>query len=263
MALTLFASVASLALIVFREPVKRELRKHPLAYAIARGPWNSLNEARDILRTRKLKRQSGALIDEYLGHHSVRKLQIGSGGNNLDGWLNTDIEPRPGQAYLDATRPFPIPDGTFGYITSEHVFEHLTYPEGRVMLAESYRILRPGGRIRIATPNLLRLVGLFQADKSDETKRYLARKIEAHGWPSDPNPECFILNLQLSSFGHRFVYYPGTLRSSLAAVGFQSIGEFALGESDDAELRGVEVRNKGATSEMNAFETMVLQAVRP
>lgn len=252
-----------MALIAFREPAKRELRKHPLAYAIARGPWSSLIEARGVLRTWRLQRQSVSLIDDYLAHHSVRKLQIGSGGNTLDGWLNTDIEPLPGQAYLDATKPFPIPYGTFGYITSEHVFEHLSYPEGRVMLAESYRILRPGGRIRIATPNLLRLVSLFQADKSEETKRYIARKLDAHGWPHEPTSECFILNLQLSSFGHKFVYDPETLRGSLAAIGFQSITEFALGESDDPELRGVEVRNKGALSEMNAFETMVLQAVRP
>ena len=72
--------------------------------------------------------QSRHLISSYLSSHAVRKLQIGAGGApGFDDWLNTDIEPRAGQAYLDATKPFPIPDGVLSYIFSEQVFEHLSY----------------------------------------------------------------------------------------------------------------------------------------
>ena len=49
-------------------------------------------------------------IDQYIRNNPVRKLQIGAGENSKPGWLNTDIEPLAGQAYLDAGRPFPLPD---------------------------------------------------------------------------------------------------------------------------------------------------------
>src|ERR1017187_1103147 len=54
--------------------------------------------------------QSHHLISIYLSSHAVKKLQIGAAGaKGFDDWLNTDIEPQAGEAYLDATKPFPIP----------------------------------------------------------------------------------------------------------------------------------------------------------
>ena len=52
---------------------------------------------------------SPGIISAYLKQNSVRKLQIGAGPNNFTGWLNTDYTPIRGQAYLDATAPFPLP----------------------------------------------------------------------------------------------------------------------------------------------------------
>jgi predicted SAM-dependent methyltransferase len=256
-------AVIAALLIALKQPLRQRLVRYPLAYAIAAAPVRMGNDIARHVRILRLKRQGAALAAEYLRGHPVRKLQIGSGYNNLPGWLNTDISPQPGQAYLDATEPFPFPNGSFHYVASEHLFEHLTYQEGRAMLREACRILAPGGKIRIATPNLLKLMELFQPDRAEAARHYIGLKLEMHRWPTDPTPECFILNLELSSFGHRFVYDPETLRHSLAAAGFHRITEFGMGESDDPELRGVEKRQPGPGGDMRAFETMVLQAVRP
>jgi len=59
------------------------------------------------------------VVDRYMATAAPRKLQIGTGLHDLPGWLNTDIAPRPGQVYLDATRPLPFPDGSFGYVYAE------------------------------------------------------------------------------------------------------------------------------------------------
>jgi Methyltransferase domain len=91
-----------------------------------------------------IERATPGVIDEYIRTHAVRKLQIGAGGNNKTGWLNSDIEPVIGLAYLDASKPFPLPDRSFQYVYSEQVIEHITYEEGLVMLKESYRVLTPG-----------------------------------------------------------------------------------------------------------------------
>jgi predicted SAM-dependent methyltransferase len=210
---------------------------------------------------------SRLMIKNYLGTHSVRKLQIGAGGTNLSGWLNTDIEPVPGEAYLDATKPFPIPDGALSYIFSEHLVEHLSYRDGLAMLRECHRTLRPGGRVRIATPNLSVLIQLFQDPKTDEMRNYLAAKLAAGYWPEKLprtiSPECVILNYEMKSWGHQFVYDPRTLRESLERTGFQDIKQFKAGESDDPQLTGVETRHRVARHMTNDYETMVFEGLRP
>lgn len=207
--------------------------------------------------------RSPEVIDEYIRTHSVRKLQIGAGSSRPEGWLNTDIEPRDQLAYLDATEAFPLETGSFHYVFSEHVIEHLTLEDGATMLAESFRVLAPGGRIRIATPDLLQLVALFQQDMSPAARRYLEGKLTWHDWPRHPTPACVILNLQLSEFGHRFVYDAGTLTAALSRAGFESVRIVALGESEDPHLRGLEGRPGGWIADLNEYETMVLEAVKP
>ena len=182
---------------------------------------------------------SSRLIVDYLQSHPLRKLQIGAGRNDIPGWLNTDIEPGEGEAYLDASRRFPLPDRSFQYVFSEHVIEHLSYQDGLTMLKESCRILAPGGRMRIATPNLLKFVQLFQDRKTDEMRLYIQRKIAWHEMPQIPQPDCLIFNLELRSFGHQFVYDPSTLKDSLTRAGFQAIAEFKPSESEDDQLRGI------------------------
>jgi len=213
----------------------------------------------------RLTAGSRLMIRDYMRTHSVRKLQIGAGGTNLSGWLNSDVEPVPGEAYLDATKTFPIPDSSLSYIFSEDVVEHLSYSEGLFMLRESYRTLKPGGRVRIATPNLLKLVRLFTDPKTDDTRSYIQNKVAVDNWPETASPECIIINFEMHSYGHKFVYDPVTLRQSLELAGFQSITEFAPGESSDPQLAGLEVRHsqKVKLHSMHDYETMVLEAVRP
>src|SRR5271163_470605 len=87
-------------------------------------------------------------IGDYLKRHAVTKLQIGAGLNIRDEWLNGDIDPvAPAVIYLDASRPFPLPDNSFRYVFSEHMIEHVPYADGRHMLNECYRVMARGGRI--------------------------------------------------------------------------------------------------------------------
>lgn len=70
-------------------------------------------------------------IAEYLKTHEVKKLQIGTSNNILEGWLNTDtILNHDSIIYLDATRRFPFEDNTFDYIMAEHMIEHIDECKG-------------------------------------------------------------------------------------------------------------------------------------
>ena len=139
------------------------------------------------LKTHVAALRAPGIAREYLRTHAVRKLQIGAGGIDYSGWLNSDIDPGPGEAYLDLTKRFPLPDGSLQYIFGEHVVEHLNYEDGLAILRECYRVLAPGGKIRFATPNLLKYLQLFRDPKTPEIDSYLNAKLLWHGWPQPPS----------------------------------------------------------------------------
>ena len=204
-------------------------------------------------------------VDAYLRAHDVRKLQLGTGSNPMDGWLNTDISDyrrRNEVVYLDARRPFPLPDQAFDLVFCEHMIEHLTYAEGRRCLGECFRVLRSGGRIRVATPSLDRLVRLYGDTLGDLEQRYLRWSIDTFARDGDAYLPGFVVNNMFWNFGHRFVYDEGTLRHTLETVGFVGAESCAVGESGDPRLVGLE-RHMRRVAEFNAFETMVLEASRP
>ena len=203
---------------------------------------------------------SRKIIAEYMRQTPKPKLQIGAGSNNPAGWLNTDIEPSPDQAYLDATKPLPFRDGSLYYVFGEQVIEHVTYEEAIGFLREAHRVLVPGGKVRLVTPNLLSFVALFGEQKPDT---YIARKLDFHEWPKDsPDPACLILNYQMRSWGHQFLYTPKMMRAALEKAGFNQIRQFTPGETDDPNLKGVEIRSQTAWNDLNVFDSMAFEATR-
>jgi len=112
-----------------------------------------------VLRIRLNRKR---IIEAYFSANRIRKLQIGAGRAPLEGWLNSDLHPRRKNIiFLDASAPLPFPDGAFDYIFSEHMIEHLSRDQGSHMLRECFRILKPGGKIRLSTPNLEAILRLY------------------------------------------------------------------------------------------------------
>ena len=214
-------------------------------------------------------------IQHYLASTGVRKLQIGAGPNSLPGWLNTDFVPQPGQAFLDATKPFPIPDNSLNYIYAEQVIEHLPFEDGMVMLRESYRVLAPGGKLRVATPDLRQLVALFDQDDTEAERRFMTAQLKTKlvNVPGglvglsvkEPERPLFIMNMYFHAWGHRFLYDQQTLQSALKSVGFRDVRFFRHNESDDPELHNVERHRYSPGSDIDdeyvdEYVTMIVQA---
>jgi predicted SAM-dependent methyltransferase len=204
-------------------------------------------------------------IAAYLRDHDVRKLQLGAGVNVYSGWLNTDISDfkrKNEVVFLDARKPFPLPDDSFDVVFSEHMIEHMTYGDGQRCLRECHRVLRLGGRIRIATPSLDRLLPLYESDLSDLEQRYIRWSIDSFVPDADEYLPGFVLNNMFRNFEHQFLYDRRTLRHALERAGFVDIEERPVGQSDDERLIGLE-RHMRSAAEFNEFETMVFEARRP
>jgi predicted SAM-dependent methyltransferase len=182
------------------------------------------------------------LVDHYLQQHDVRKLHIGCGPHLLDGWLNSDYQAIPRDILeIDATKTFPIASNKFDYVFTEHMIEHILYPQGLSMLSECFRILRKNGTIRVSTPDLQFAVSLYQSQKTDPQKEYIKASInhfiaeETHG-----NDDVFVINNLFRAWGHQFIYDEQTLRNSLEKAGFKNIVRCDLGQSSKTHLQKIE-----------------------
>jgi predicted SAM-dependent methyltransferase len=200
-------------------------------------------------------------IKDYLASTNVPKLQIGAGPNSLQGWLNTDIEPRPRQVFLDAMKPFPIPDNSLKYVYAEQIIEHLPFDGAMVMLQESYRTLMPGGTLRLATPDVHRLLSLFDQESTDAERRFMTQQLERERVSvKDAYQPLFALNMYFRNWGHQFLWDRQTLQSVLQSAGFQDVRFVRHHESDEPELRSVERHIDVIGRDIDEYVTMIVQA---
>jgi predicted SAM-dependent methyltransferase len=200
------------------------------------------------------------LIDRYLKSYPVCKLHVGCGGFALPGWLNSDLSPlnRGGIVNIDATERLPFLDNSFDYIFSEHFIEHLAYTEGRFFLSECWRVLKPGGVCRVATPRLELLIDLY----TDRAGRYdaYARSSFDRWVGGDLFSRALVVNNFFHNWGHRCVYDYETLTGVLQRAGFARLTPCEIGESRHAPLRGLERHGALTSEELNQLETMVVEA---
>lgn len=86
------------------------------------------------------------------------RIQFGSGGNILPGWVNTDIQYSDPALRVDITKPLPWPDESVNNVLMEHVLEHVSGPDALRCLDECFRILKKGGVLRVCVPAIDRMI---------------------------------------------------------------------------------------------------------
>ena len=169
------------------------------------------------------------------------KLNVGAGEVQLDGWINTDIA-WWSQMYLDLTKPWPIPPQSVDRIYGDNVIEHFPLEVGRLVLRHCYDALRPGGRIRLATPDVERTARAYLEDPG-LTADHLARH-RRHGYPAEHAVD--MLRVTYAYHGHHrgFCYDWAALSAELAASGFARIRRCEAGQSEDPAFQGLKRRHE-------------------
>ncbi|MCK5069055.1 MAG: methyltransferase domain-containing protein [Desulfocapsa sp.] len=205
-------------------------------------------------------------VNSYLAANETARLHLGAGQSKNKGWLLTDIKAPPfrGLTYLNAAKPFPFKDETFDYIFSEHMIEHINREQGTDMLKECYRVLKPGGVLRVATPDLDAFLGLASEELNDDQHHYV-KWISDNFLTSGHNYRAkLVVNNAFYNWGHAFIYDQKTLQDSMEETGYEQIKRCEVGKSVHSCLQNLESHGTNIDErEVNIFETMVLEASKP
>jgi len=97
-------------------------------------------------------RGTPAKVREFVASGKPIDLDIGAGDASRPGWVTLDISDGC-DLYWDLRRGIPFPDGSVRRVYSSHLFEHMDYEAGQVLLGEVMRVLEPGGEVSVCVPN--------------------------------------------------------------------------------------------------------------
>jgi len=166
-------------------------------------------------------------------------INLGSGHWKLKGWVNVDLdaESRP-DVCANLAMPLPFADGCADFMHTEDFIDQLDLKHAGQFLRECHRVLKPGGVIRVLTPDVEQLARLY-LDDPGALKALWTTHV---GVPLQYGTAAEILNLGMRFAGHTFLYDAETFASLAANCGFQA-KRVTFQHSAHPELRGHDLRS--------------------
>jgi predicted SAM-dependent methyltransferase len=170
------------------------------------------------------------------------KLNLGCGTDYKTGWTNIDNNSDNNITKLDLSwdlrEPLPFEENFVDFIYNEHFIEHLSVEEGQRFLGDCLRVLKPGGVIRIATPDLAHIVDRYlnvPLESDPVIKRFHMEFIKTRGER---------INIEFRDWGHKWLYDWDELERRLRQAGFHHIVRVKIQQSEHPELRNLETREE-------------------
>ena len=186
--------------------------------------------------------------DRFFNCPQGSRLQIGSGGKDIAGYVNTDarLQSSPSGIVFDLQTD-PLPENRFSSIYLCHIWEHVFEDQAPALLHKMKQALLPRGILRISVPDLRKVV------------RGCVETLPGH-------PEHFGVYFNAPLFGpflstsniwdvHKRGFTLESLSAELAAAGFRRIEPW----------RSEQVPEIAAVRDWSSYETISLnlQAIKP
>ncbi|MET9611864.1 methyltransferase domain-containing protein [Kitasatospora indigofera] len=162
---------------------------------------------------------------------AFRTAHPGGLGTDLAALRGPGLTSEPGTLYrvdgdrvftqLDISEPLPFADGSVDWVYAEHLIEHVTMPVAVGWLREARRVLRPGGVLRITTPDLARYLTGYVNDDGFLARHRRRLAMLGFGPPMPARP-AFLVNQIFRYYGHQWIYDLDELRHVLTRAGFEA-----------------------------------------
>ncbi|MEO8038334.1 MAG: methyltransferase domain-containing protein [Betaproteobacteria bacterium] len=191
------------------------------------------------------------------------KINLGSGPRCVPGWVNLDgalgarLHKLGAFRFLngvfhftnaswdrdvqlqDFRKPLPWPTGSVDAVYTSHTLEHLSREDGRRLLQECFRVLKPGAVLRILVPDLAAHVKGYAEGRvpAEDFLEDLGALFGAgkHGWKR--------VAARFVEFPHQCMYDTPSLLRICAALGFECEEKKAF-ESRIDDIRTIEIKDR-------------------
>lgn len=196
---------------------------------------------------------------------SETKVNIGVGLSGAPGWFNIDNSP---SVYLsripvvrrlsriphwpadvkrvDVRKGLPFQNASVTSIYSSHTFEHFTWEESVAVAKECFRVLQPGGVMRIVVPDLAQLIRDYLRDASSLASHSFLRRLSLHH---------NIFDVLHPGSHHSQMFDEKSLIHLFRQAGFAAPAPMAFGESHISDIVDVELESR-------KNESLYVEAVR-
>jgi SAM-dependent methyltransferase len=208
-----------------------------------------------------------------------RKIHLGCGLNSPNGWVNVDgswnawlakyrklkwllqkinivqnrqlIIPWSTEIIIhDVRRRLPFPDGSAKAVYASHLLEHLYLVEEEFLLRECFRILCPGGILRIVVPDLKAIIEEYMGKKDlkmEENTRMLRpaeklnrRLLLRNISPPKGNIIFGLYNLLKDFHTHKYMHDVDSLKGLFERLGFKEVAEMDYHQSRIEDIVNIE-----------------------
>ena len=169
---------------------------------------------------------------------ALKGLHCGSGANLKPSCLNSDsmqfidergFATKPGALCLvddsffylqhDATKSFPIENGVFQWIYSEHFIEHIPQTLALAWFKDMRRLLHTDGLIRVSTPDLEKYVRGYLDPEEVFFKEHVKR-LANMGVTNVPTRRAWLVNQIFRNWGHQHIYDFDEIKFVASLAGF-------------------------------------------
>lgn len=206
-------------------------------------------------------------IERCFNEKTTLRLNLGCGTNLLQGWLNTDIQPTYGAAFLDVMQKFPFPNDSVDCIYAEHLLDLFPAADVVFILEECLRVLKKGGTIRLVCYSNENVVNIPNESASTKQELYMAWNLQHYGKGRN-NVHTFPVNIQRSlvlsnfyqKYNNLYLYDKSFFEATLSHMGFEDFKVCSISKSPTSQLCGLESHKVYVPMDVYEFEILIVEA---
>lgn len=92
----------------------------------------------------------------------MKYLNLGCGNCYHQDWINIDLYSNDPQVIThDLSKGIPFPEGSCDIVYHSNIIEHFRCEDAQAFIKECFRVLKPGGILRVATPDLEQICRIY------------------------------------------------------------------------------------------------------